>query len=473
VAHGCWPRRKDGGLDKLEPTIGASCGGEETSGLLGRPTIRAKTPKSRRRSPSACQERLAAAAPNARRCIPRLPKLAPALLNEAALIRDFPIVLSAGKGGFFLCWQASARRSENVESPAVRRIRAFTSVPNEIMTQSQDLRSWTQILGRYREPDVSRSVFELLITATPFVALWALMWAALSIGYWLCLLLAFPTACFLMRLFMIQHDCGHGTCFRRRATNDWVGRIIGVVTLAPYDFWLRTHAAHHANAGNLDHRGMGDIITLTVDEYLLLPSLRRLAYRLYRNPVIMFGLIPTYVFVLHYRLPIGLMRAGRQPWLSTMGTNAAIAGAVALMILLIGIGPFLLVQGPVVVISASIAVWFFYVQHQFEDTVWARDGQWSFHEAALRGSSHYELPPALAWFTGNIGVHHVHHLSSRIPFYRLPQVLRDHPQLASLGRVTFLQSLKARGSHSGTRSSSGSYRFRHCAFAVRSALRRV
>jgi acyl-lipid omega-6 desaturase (Delta-12 desaturase) len=309
------------------------------------------------------------------------------------------------------------------------------------MSQPRHSRSWTQLLGRYREPEVSRSVFELLVTAVPFAAIWTLMWVALSVSYWLCLLLAFPAACFLMRLFMIQHDCSHGACFRRRATNDWVGRTIGVVTLTPYGFWLRTHAAHHAKAGNLDHRGMGDIITLTRNEYRAMPSLHRFAYRLYRNPFVMFGLIPTYLFVLHYRLPFGLMRSGSQPWLSTMGTNAAIAGLAGLLIWLVGLGPFLLVQGPVVVISASIAVWFFYVQHQFEDTLWARDAEWSFHEAALHGSSHYELPPALAWFTGNIGVHHVHHLSSRIPFYRLPQVLRDYPQLASIGRLTFPQSL--------------------------------
>jgi omega-6 fatty acid desaturase (delta-12 desaturase) len=214
------------------------------------------------------------------------------------------------------------------------------------------------------------------------------------------------------------------------------------VTLTPYGFWLRTHAAHHANAGNLDHRGMGDIITLTRNEYVAMPTWRRIAYRLYRSPFVMFGLIPTYLFVLHYRLPFGLMRCGIRPWISTMGTNASIAATAGLMIWLVGLGPFLLVQGPIVVISGTIAVWFFYVQHQFEDTLWARDGDWSFHEAALHGSSHYELPPALAWFTGNIGVHHVHHLSSRIPFYRLPQVLRDYPQLASVGRLTFLQSLR-------------------------------
>ena len=305
-----------------------------------------------------------------------------------------------------------------------------------------ETRTWAQILALYRTPKTSRSIFELLVTAVPFVILWALMWAALGVGYWLCLLLALPTSCFLMRLFMIQHDCGHGSCFRRRATNDCIGRVIGVVTLTPYSFWLRAHALHHANAGNLDHRGSGDIITLTADEYLTQTRLQRLVYRAYRNPLVMFGLIPTYLFVLHYRLPIGMMRSGRQPWVSTMGTNAAIAGIVYLLVWLMGVGPFLLVQAPVVVLSATIAVWFFYVQHQFEDTLWAHDGDWNFHEAALNGSSHYELPPALAWFTGNIGVHHVHHLSSRIPFYRLPEVLRDHPQLASLGRLTFLQSLR-------------------------------
>jgi omega-6 fatty acid desaturase (delta-12 desaturase) len=302
--------------------------------------------------------------------------------------------------------------------------------------------AWAKILAPYRLPNVSRSIFELAVTAGAFAMFWVLMWTALAVGYWLCLLLAFPTACFLMRLFMIQHDCGHGACFRRRATNDWVGRIIGVVTLTPYSFWLRAHASHHANAGNLDHRGSGDIITLTADEYQALIPPHRIAYRLYRSPFVMFGLIPTYLFVLHYRLPIGLMRAGRQPWISTMGTNAAIVAVVSLLIWLVGLEPFLLVQAPVVIISATIAVWFFYVQHQFEDTLWVHGGDWSFHQAALNGSSHYELPRALAWFTGNIGVHHVHHLSSRIPFYRLPEVIHDHPQLASLGRLTFLQSLR-------------------------------
>jgi omega-6 fatty acid desaturase (delta-12 desaturase) len=306
----------------------------------------------------------------------------------------------------------------------------------------QDVRALVQSLGPYRETKPLRSVLELLITALPFAALWLLMWVTLDIGYWLCLLLAVPTACFLMRLFMIQHDCGHGSFFRRRSANDWVGRVLGVVTLTPYGFWRRTHAIHHAGVGNLDQRGIGDIDTRTVNEYLEMSPAQRLGYRIYRDPVVMFCLIPAYLFLLRYRLPFGLMAAGTQPWYSTMGTNVAIAAVVVSMMWLVGIGPFLLVQIPLVVIAASIAMWFFYVQHQFEDTRWSHEGHWNVQEAGLYGSSHYELPSAMAWFTGNIGVHHVHHLCSRIPFYRLRQVLKDHPELTGIGRLTFLQSLR-------------------------------
>lgn len=303
-------------------------------------------------------------------------------------------------------------------------------------------KNWVKILSRYREARSKRSTFEVGATAALFALFWCATWASLGVGDWLVVVLAVPTACLLMRLFMIQHDCGHGAFFQRRATNDWVGRFIGVVTLTPYGFWRRTHAEHHAGVGNLDRRGLGDIITLTVDEYLSLSPVGRLGYRIYRNPAIMFGLIPAYVFLLHYRVPFGLMTAGWQPWLSTMGTNAAIAGVVVFMGWLVGFGPFVLVQAPIVVIAASLAVWFFYVQHQFEGTRWAGSEVWSFRDAALHGSSHYELPPSLAWFTGNIGVHHVHHLCSRIPSYRLGEVLRDHPELANVGRVTLLQSMR-------------------------------
>ena len=306
-----------------------------------------------------------------------------------------------------------------------------------------EIRALPQLLARYREPDSARGVFELVITAVPFLVIWALIQNALDHGYWLGLLLEVPAAGLLVRLFMIQHDCGHGSFFRSRVANDWVGRAIGVVTLTPYDYWRHNHARHHASSGNLDHRGLGDIDTLTVREFLAQSRWRRMRYRLYRHPMVMFGVGPTYLFVLKHRLPVGMMRGGWKPWLSTMGTNAAIAVFVAAMIWLVGYGPFLLVHLPIMILAASIGVWLFYVQHQFEDTYWSHGEGWSFHEAALHGSSHYHLPIVLRWFTANIGVHHIHHLCSRIPCYRLPDVLRDYPQLAGVGRMTLLQSLRS------------------------------
>ena len=305
-----------------------------------------------------------------------------------------------------------------------------------------DARGLIQILARYRAPSPMRSIVELVITAGPLILLWLLMWATLDLGYWLCLLLAVPAAGFLVRLFMIQHDCGHGAFFHRRFANDWVGRVIGVLTLTPYDFWRRAHAVHHATSGNLERRGIGDVDTLTVHEYLALSRWGRLRYRLYRHPVIMFGLAPAYLFIVQHRLPVGLMRSGWRPWLSTSATNLAIAALVATMIWLVGIGPFLLVHLPIMLLAASAGVWLFYVQHQFENTVWAHDHGWNLQEAALHGSSHYALPSLLCWFTANIGIHHVHHLCSRIPYYRLPLVLRDHPDLDGIGRLTLLQSLR-------------------------------
>ena len=302
-------------------------------------------------------------------------------------------------------------------------------------------REWTQILASYRKPNHTRSVLELAVTAGAFAGSWLLMWAALGFGYWLSLLLAVPAAGFLVRLFMIQHDCGHGSFFRHRAANDWVGRAIGALTLTPYDVWRRSHAIHHASSGDLERRGIGDIHTLTVREYLALSRWRRLGYRLYRNPIVMFGLGPAYLFIVQHRLPVGAIRGGLQPWLSTMATNATIAAVILMMMWLVGVKPFLLVHLPITLLAASIGVWLFYVQHQFEDTYWAEAPAWTLHEAALHGSSHYDLPGILRWFTANIGVHHVHHLSSRIPYYRLTSVLRDHPELRAVGRLTLLQSL--------------------------------
>jgi acyl-lipid omega-6 desaturase (Delta-12 desaturase) len=305
-----------------------------------------------------------------------------------------------------------------------------------------DARGWTRNLSHYREPSWARSVTELTITVLPLVTLWSSAWFAFSRGHWwAALLMAVPTAGFLLRLFMIQHDCGHNAFFSRRRANDWVGRVIGVFTLTPYDFWRRTHAIHHATSGNLDRRGIGDVNTLTVSEYRARSRWGRLKYRLYRNPLVMFGIGPAYLFFLQYRVPVGLMSDGWQPWLSTMATNAAIGLIVAALIWLIGAKAFVIVSLPALLLAASMGVWLFYVQHQFAETTWREGESWSLHEAALHGSSHYELPTVLRWLTANIGIHHVHHLCSRIPYYRLPQVLRDYPELGQIGRLTLCESL--------------------------------
>ena len=302
-------------------------------------------------------------------------------------------------------------------------------------------RYWTAVLANYRQASAVRSTIEIAITALPFACLWALSSMAAVNGLWWALLLTIPAAGFLVRLFILQHDCGHGALFARRNVNDWTGRVIGVLTLTPYDYWRRTHAVHHATAGNLHKRGIGDVVTLTVGEFHALPWWGRLRYRLYRHPVVMFGVGPAWLFICQYRLPFGLMGAGIQPWVSTIVTNLGIALLVAVLIWVMGIGPFLLVQLPITLMAATAGVWLFYIQHQFEDTYWSDDDDWNFQRAALHGSSHYDLPLLLRWFTGNIGIHHVHHLSAKVPFYRLPEVLRDHPELRDIGRITFLESI--------------------------------
>ncbi len=307
----------------------------------------------------------------------------------------------------------------------------------------QEARAWMQALARYREPSGARSIFEIAVTVVPLVLLWAAILVAVHFGHWYALVLVVPAAGFMVRLFMIQHDCGHGSFFRSQVVNDWVGRVIGVFTLTPYDFWRQTHAAHHAHSGDLELRGMGDIDTFTVNEYLRLPRWRRLCYRIYRNPLFLFVIGPAYLFFLQHRLPVGMMWGkGWKPWVSTMATNAGIALVVGLMIWLIGLQSFLMAYLPILLIAASIGVWLFYVQHQFEDTWWANHENWNHQQAALHGSSYYDLPPVLRWFSANIGVHHVHHLSSRIPFYRLSNVLKDFPELKKVGRITPLESFR-------------------------------
>ena len=306
---------------------------------------------------------------------------------------------------------------------------------------------WSRAMAKYRQPIHSRSIFELTVTVAPFVAIWAVAWWMLSISTSLAMALALANAAFLVRLFMIQHDCGHGSLFRSRRLCDWIGRVIGVITLAPYDVWRKTHAIHHATTGNLDRRGVGDMPTLTVTEYREKGWLGRALYRLIRNPVFLFGVVPFYTFFLQNRLPVHLMRSGWRYWLSAMGTNAATGSALTLIVWLGGWDVVLFVFLPTMFLGAVAGMWFFYVQHQFEETSWQHEENWNIHEAALYGCSHYDLPGVLRGITGNIGVHHVHHLASRIPFYRLPEVIEDHEVLAKTKRITLRQSLRCAHLH--------------------------
>jgi len=298
--------------------------------------------------------------------------------------------------------------------------------PLESDSTELNAKDWILILAKYRDPSLWRSVFELAVSITPFVLLWAIAWWSMQISYFLTIGIALVNALFLVRIFCIQHDCGHGSFFRNRAVSDWVGRALGVLTLTPYDVWRRSHAIHHSGAGNLDRRGMGDIYTLTVEEYNARTPFGKFMYRLYRHPLVLFGFGPAYVFLLEARLPLGFMRDGWRYWTSAMGG---------------GIMPLVLIFLPTSVVAGALGIWLFYVQHQFEETQWDENAEWDMHDAALHGSSHYVLPKPLQWLTANIGIHHVHHLYSRIPFYRLTEVLRDHQELAQAQRLTIRESL--------------------------------
>lgn len=315
--------------------------------------------------------------------------------------------------------------------------------PHPGATSSRD---WVKILAHYRDPNPLRSAFETGVSIVPFILLWALAWWSLSYSYWLAFGISVFNALFLLRLFTIQHDCGHGAFFANRSVSDWVGRVIGVLTLTPYDVWRRTHSAHHSGSGNLARRGMGDIHTYTVAEFQALSKFEQLKYRLYRHPVTLFVLAPGYLFLLQNRLPLGLMDNARY-WVSAIGTNAAILGALTAIWYFGGFAPILLIFLPSTLLAAAAGMWLFYVQHQFEQTHWDQDQDWQLHDAALHGSSHYVLPKMLQWFSANIGIHHVHHLYSRIPFYRLTEVLRDHGELDAMNRMTIRQSLSCARLH--------------------------
>ena len=256
-------------------------------------------------------------------------------------------------------------------------------------------------------------------------------------------MLLFPVgALLLVRLFIIQHDCGHGSFFASSWANGLLGRTLSLLTLTPYAFWRRDHAMHHATTGNLDRRGGGDVTLLTLAEYRALPFVRRMAYRLYRHPLVMFGVGPAWLILWRLRVPRGSPWRRWRDWVSIVGTDAALAAIITTLVLLVGPLPLLLGWLPVMLLAATIGVWLFYVQHQFEDAYWEPRPVWDFHAAALRGSSFHDLPVVLHWATGNIGFHHIHHLASRIPNYRLRECNEAIPALQSAPRLTLLESLR-------------------------------
>ncbi len=306
----------------------------------------------------------------------------------------------------------------------------------------EKIERWNEILRPYWGADTRRSVAQLTVTVLAFIGFWYASYRALEVGWGLTLLLAIPTTGFLMRLFMIQHDCGHGSYFRSRTARDWVGRAIGVLLLTPYDYWRKTHAYHHAHSGDLDFRGFGDIDTLTVREYRALPRKKRIGYRIYRNPVLLLTVGPLFHFVVKHRYPWDIPREWTGAWRSVWGTNLALVGIVVLMSMTIGLKEFLLVQGPVTAMACALGVYLFYVQHQFEQTYWKEHETWDYYDSALHGSSYLKLPAPLQWLTAHIGVHHIHHMSARIPNYRLQQVHDENPEFHDATTLRFRDTIR-------------------------------
>jgi omega-6 fatty acid desaturase (delta-12 desaturase) len=301
-------------------------------------------------------------------------------------------------------------------------------------------KAWKDIVARYRTPSVRRAVWQLVTTVGSLLLAFGVMYWSLRVSYWLTLLLAIPAAGLAIRTFIIMHDCGHGSFLPSRLWNDIIGWITGILTAVPYSHWRREHAIHHATSGHLEERGIGDITTLTVREYLALSRWGRLRYRLYRNPLVLLGFGPAFLFIKH-RWPSRRF-AGSREVMNVFGTDLALAGVITILSLLIGFRELMMIWLPILLLSGSVGVWLFYLQHQFEDTYWRGGGEWDYATAAVRGSSYFRLPKVFQWFTGNIGFHHVHHLSPRIPNYLLELCHRENPELQRVTTLTIRQGIK-------------------------------
>jgi omega-6 fatty acid desaturase (delta-12 desaturase) len=301
---------------------------------------------------------------------------------------------------------------------------------------------WRQIVAQFAKPSTPAALTQLATTGLPLLACLAGLILGVAEVSWIFVLLVVPASVFIVRLFMIQHDCGHGSFVKSRRLNDALGWIIGMVTLMPYAAWRDDHAIHHATSGNLERRGIGDITLLTVREYQALPAWRRVLYRLYRHPAVFFGIGPAYLMLVRYRFPTSNPLRNWRDWLSILGTNAALALIAVTMALTVGLHVFLLAYLPVLLLASTVGVWFFYVQHQFENTYWRAPVNWDFPSASLEGSSFYDLPRILHWLTASIGFHHIHHLAANIPNYRLRACFEQTAILQNAKRVTLRDSLK-------------------------------
>ncbi len=300
---------------------------------------------------------------------------------------------------------------------------------------------WKEIVKKYQTPSVGGSAWQIVNTLGPYIALWVIMYFALKASYWLVVPLAILAGGFLVRTFIIFHDCTHGSFFQSRRANDILGFITGVLTFTPYHHWRWEHSIHHASAGNLDRRGMGDVWTLTVQEYLEASRWKRFAYRLARNPFVLFAIAPLILFVVLNRVPARDAKRRERLWV--YATDLSIAVVAVALSWIFGITAYLVIQLIVMLVASSAGVWLFYVQHQFEDVYWERKEHWDFTETAMHGSSFYQLPKILQWFSGNIGFHHIHHLSPRIPNYRLERAHKAEPLFQSVEPLTLRTSLKS------------------------------